>query len=150
MPWCLTVALLLSAFAMVRAENAAADNGWLTNYKDALAAANTNKKIVLADFTGSDWCHFCIQLKKEVLDTPEFKKLADQKLVLLEVDFPQQKAQADDVKKQNQELQKKYKVSGYPTIILLDGTGKKLGQIVGYSGKAAWMKQLNAILAKAG
>ena len=146
-PWCLTLALLLSGLAVARAADTG-NKGWLTNYKDALAAAKADKKVVLADFSGSDWCPPCKALKKD-LNKPEFKKLADAKLVLLEVDFPRKKKLPDDVKAQNNDLKTQFKIEAFPTCIVLDGDGKELGRIVGYGGKEEWQKELDAILAKA-
>jgi protein disulfide-isomerase len=147
-PWCLALALLLSALLTARGDEA--KSGWLTNFKQALAAAQAGKKAVLADFTGSDWCGFCIKLKKEVLDTDDFKKLAADKFVLLELDFPKKKAQSDEEKQQNAALARQFKVRGYPTILILDADGKEHGRIVGYSSKADWMDQLKKILAANG
>ena len=147
---------LLAATAVVVAEtkpksNAKAEDkpaAWMTNYEAAIAKAKADKKIVLADFTGSDWCGFCIKLKSEVLDTKEFKELAAKQLVLLELDFPQNKPQPDAEKQQNKKLQAQYKVRGFPTVVLIDGEGKELGRVVGYGGKDQWMGQINDILAK--
>jgi protein disulfide-isomerase len=137
----------LAAVAYLRAADAA-DSAWGTSYDKALADAKAGKKLIFADFTGSDWCGYCIKLKKEVLDGEEFNKLAKDKFVLLEVDFPNAKPQSDDVKKQNKQLSEKFKIEGYPTIIIMDGDGKELGRIVGYGGKEGWNKELKDILAK--
>ena len=125
------------------------DDAWLTSYDKALTQAKAEKKVVLADFTGSDWCGFCIKLKHEVLDTDEFKTWAKQNVVLLELDYPRQKQQSDEVKKQNQELAKKFGVDGFPTVLVLDGEGKELARIVGYAGKEEWWKDAKAGVAKA-
>jgi thioredoxin-related protein len=107
----------------------AKDLEWLTNASEAQKKAKDEKKIVLLDFTGSDWCGWCMKLKKEVFDTKEFVEFATKNLVLVEVDFPMQKKLPEEQKKANEDLQKKYGVEGYPTIILLDGDGKKIGQM---------------------
>ncbi len=119
-------------------------------YDRALADAKAGKKIVLADFTGSDWCGYCVQLKREVLDTAEFQTWARGKFVFLELDFPMQKVLLDDIKKQNRALYKKYSVNGFPTVILIDGEGRELGHVVGYGGKEEWMNEVRDILAKHG
>jgi protein disulfide-isomerase len=118
----------------------AAEGAWLTDYKAALAKAKKEKKVVLADFTGSDWCGWCIKLKDEVFSKPEFQAWADDNVVLLELDFPKQTPQSDELKKQNQELQKEFGIQGFPTIVFLDAKGKKLGQS-GYveGGPEAWI-----------
>lgn len=66
--------------------------------------------------------------------TAEFGGYAKKNLVLVEVDFPQKKKQTEALKKANQALAAQFKVEGYPTLILLDGEGKKLGE-VDYDGE---------------
>ena len=117
---------LLTCFAVLQL-NAA--ETWLTDLPKAQAQAKTEKKLVMLDFTGSDWCGWCIKLHKEVFSTPEFAEYAKKNLVLVEVDFPNKKKQTTELKAANQALQQKYKIQGYPTIIVLDGEGKKVGQL---------------------
>lgn len=118
----------------------ATEGDWLTDYKAALAKAKKEKKVVMADFTGSDWCGWCIKLKDEVFSKPEFQAWAKDHVVLLELDFPKQKSQSDDLKKQNQALQKEFGIQGFPTIVFIDAKGKKVGE-TGYvpGGPAAWI-----------
>lgn len=118
---------------------------WLTDLPKAQAEAKKDGKLVMLDFTGSDWCGWCMKLKKEVFDLKEFKDYADKKLVLVEVDFPQKKKLSADQVKANDALQAKYKIEGYPTIIVLDGDGKKVGQL-GYlkGGPKAFIAELES------
>ena len=122
----------------------AAESTWLTDLPKAQAQAKTDNKIVLLDFTGSDWCGWCMKFKKEVFDTPEFQAYAATNVVLVEVDFPNKKAQSDDLKKANAELKKQYKITGFPTLVVLDKDGKKIGEQVGYSegGPKAFIAKL--------
>ena len=92
---------------------------WQTDYKAALAKAKAEKKYVLADFTGSDWCGWCIKLHNEVFEKEPFKTEAPKQYVLVELDFPQEKKQPDELKKQNADLSEKYKIEGYPSVLLL-------------------------------
>ena len=123
--------LLLSAFVLA-ASTAFAGDGWQTDYKAALEQAAKTNKPVLLDFTGSDWCGWCIKLDKETFAQPEFKTFAEKNLVLVTVDFPNNKPQPADVKKQNGELQQQFGVNGYPTLVLVDSKGKELARNVGY------------------
>ena len=120
--------------------------GWGDDYEKGLAQAKAEKKLLVLDFTGSDWCAWCIRLDKEVFSKKEFKDYAKENLVLVEVDFPQGKPQSDKVKKQNAKLQEKYGIKGYPTIIVLNGDGKKVGEL-GYEpgGPAAFTAKLNEL-----
>src|SRR3954469_19158244 len=80
-----------------------AEQDWQTDFKKAQEQAKTDKKLLLVDFTGSDWCGWCIKLNREVFSKPEFKDYATKNLVLLEVDFPRAKVLPDSVRRQNQE-----------------------------------------------
>jgi thioredoxin-related protein len=107
----------------------AAEQDWLTDLPKAQAKAKTENKLVMLDFTGSDWCGWCIKLNKEVFSKPEFSEYANKNLVLVEVDFPRSKKQSAELKKANAALQEKYKIEGYPTIIVLNSDGKKVGEL---------------------
>lgn len=101
---------------------------WLTSLAEAKAEAAKRKVPILADFSGSDWCGWCIKLDKEVFSTEVFRKYAAENLVLLLVDFPRSKPQTEEIKKQNNDLAQMFKVEGFPTILLLDAEGKLLEQ----------------------
>jgi thioredoxin-related protein len=118
------------------AQALAADGTWLTDLSQAQAKAKAEKKMVLADFTGSDWCPPCKALHKNVLSSPEFLSYAKDNLVLVEIDFPRTKPQSAELKKANKELAKKHDISGYPTVIVFDSNGKELLKDVGYDGKS--------------
>jgi thioredoxin-related protein len=119
----------------------AQESSWLTDFEAAKAAAKKEQKVILADFTGSDWCGWCIKLKEEVFSKPEFQKWADKNVVLLELDFPRKTELPADLKKQNEALRKEYGVRGYPTVLFLDAYGKQVGKS-GYvrGGPEAWIK----------
>lgn len=140
--------LVLAAFAALTVN--AGDSEWLTDLPKAQAKAKEEKKMVLLDFTGSDWCGWCIKLHKEVFSQAEFAEYAKKNLVLVEVDFPRAKKQSAEQKKANGALQKKYNIEGYPTIIVLDGEGKKIGEL-GYmkGGPKAFIAELDKIKKKA-
>ena len=125
--------------------------GWIDNFEQAQKEAEAFKQPIFAFFTGSDWCGWCVRLKKEALDTKEFEKFADDNLILFEADFPRAKKISDKVKKQNDELASKYGVRGYPTVFLLDAEGKQLGR-TGYKagGAEAYVKHLKEMLETAG
>jgi protein disulfide-isomerase len=126
-------------------------SGWIENFEQAKKESEAFKQPIFAFFTGSDWCGWCMKLKKEALDTKVFEKFAADNLILFEADFPNNKKLSDKVKKQNEELASKYGVRGYPTVFLLDAAGKKLGQ-TGYQegGAEAYVKHLKGLLDQAG
>lgn len=130
--------------------SAMAKTTWLTSWDQAAKLSKQTGKPILADFTGSDWCHWCIQLKKEVFDKPAFKTWAKKNVILLELDYPEKKKQSAALKKQNEKLAEKYKIEGYPTVLFLDASGKKLGEY-GYDegGPSVWIKKASQMIAGA-
>lgn len=120
---------------------------WEENFEKALVEAKSSGRYLLLDFSGSDWCGWCIKLEKEVFSQQEFKDFADKNLVCLLVDFPRNKKQSDDIKKQNHMLADKYEIQGYPTIILLSPDGKLVGK-TGYKpgGAVAYVDHLKKII----
>ena len=129
--------LILIALLATSVRGLAAD--WQTDYAKALETAKCQNKRVLLDFTGSDWCGPCIELRKRVFSKPEFRAYADKNLVLVEIDYPQRKKQSAELKKQNEKLSAQYGIEekGFPTIVLLDSTGKILRESNGYDGESA-------------
>jgi thioredoxin-related protein len=107
----------------------AGDATWLTDLPTALAKAKADGKIVLVDFTGSDWCGWCIKLQKEVFSRPEFLLWATGNAVLVEIDFPKRKKLSAELQKANDTLAQKYNIEGFPTIIVLNNEGKKIGAL---------------------
>jgi len=122
------------------------DDVWMTDYSKALEKAKAEKKMVLMDFTGSDWCGWCIKLDKEIFNQKQFQGYADKNLILLKLDFPQRKAQSESEKKQNKALSDQYKIEGFPTVIVLDSEGKQIGQL-GYreGGPSAFIAELDEL-----
>jgi len=127
----------------------AAEGQWRTDLPKAQAQAKAEKKLVMLDFTGSDWCGWCIKLKNEVFDQEAFKKEAPKNFVLVELDFPQQKELPEKEKAQNEELQKKYAIQGFPSIVLLDSQGRLYAR-TGYQkgGPEGYLKHLDELRAK--
>jgi thioredoxin-related protein len=93
----------------------------------AVAQAKREGKILMFNFTGSDWCRWCKLLKEEVFSKPEFESYARKHLVLVEIDFPRRVAQSEVLKKANRELAKTMGVAGYPTLVFLDSDGNAIG-----------------------
>jgi thioredoxin-related protein len=138
------IAVLLLSTGLVSAKP-----GWMDDYKKGLSQASTEKKLILLDFTGSDWCPWCIKLDKEVFSQKEFKDYAKDNLVLVELDFPRGKKLPKHVEDQNDSLQQEYKIEGYPTVIVLNAQGKKVGQL-GYmeGGPKAFIAELDKLKGK--
>ena len=92
---------------------------WVTDYEEAFVKAKREGKHVLINFTGSDWCGWCKRLDREVFSQPTFQKYANEKLVLLKLDYPRRTPQPKEVKLRNQQLARDFAVRGFPTILLV-------------------------------
>ena len=124
----------------------AAELNWLTNVPKAEAQAKKDNKLVLMDFTGSDWCEWCKKLDQDTFSKPEFADYAKSNLVLVQLDFPVNKPQSDQLKAANAALARKYNIQGYPTLIALKPDGTVVWTQVGYleGGPQALIDQLDA------
>jgi protein disulfide-isomerase len=128
-PW---MAMVVAVAVVLGGVGTAWGTEWQTDFEAARGQAKKEGKPILMDFTGSDWCGWCIKMKKDTLDQKEFKEYAKKDLVLVQVDFPNKKKLSSDQKKANEALKAKYGVQGFPTYVLVDATGKELGRQVGY------------------
>lgn len=117
-----------------------------TTFKDldrAKAAAKEQKKPVFLLFTGTSWCSYCQKLEAEVLTKKEFKDYAKDNLIICELDF-----EGPGVgPKKSVAWAKEYAITGYPTVILLDSEGKKIGK-TGYfaGGPTKYVDNLKSLL----
>jgi len=147
----LTLLFILGSYAVQAQELV-----WNNNLKNSIEISNKTKKPLLLFFTGSDWCGWCIRLQTEVFKTPEFKKWANENVVLVELDFPRRTVLAPEITEQNNQLQQFFAVQGYPTVWFVNASnsdGKvnidKLGN-TGYlaGGPKVWLETANGILKK--
>jgi protein disulfide-isomerase len=114
---------------------------WHDNFDEAAKISKKTNKPILANFTGSDWCGWCIRLDKEVFSKKEFQKWANENVVLLTVDFPKRKQLAADITEQNNALQRAFQVQGFPTIWLMSpGDGKVPTEGITPLGKTGYVK----------
>tara|TARA_Y100000385_G_scaffold154793_1_gene160489 strand:- start:558 stop:1025 length:468 start_codon:yes stop_codon:yes gene_type:complete len=89
---------------------------WHTDLNKAVNISISENKPMMLFFTGSDWCGWCIRLKKEVFNYPEFEAWTKDNVVLVELDFPRRKTIDPKILNQNRELARIFGVSGYPTV----------------------------------
>lgn len=142
----LLAASVFGAVGLKAQSNEAGADLWTTNAPAALEQAKSEGKLVLMNFTGSDWCIWCKRLDGEVFSTKQFQSYAKENLVLLKLDFPNRSQQPDWEVKQNQALAEKYGIEGFPTILVLNSEGEEVARL-GYQrgGPEAWLKQLEGI-----
>ncbi len=124
---------------------------WVTDLEAAKKIAAQDGKDLFINFTGSDWCGWCIRLDKEVFSHKEFVDEASKKFVFVMIDFPRNKSQSKELKAINDKLAKQYQVDGFPTIILADAGGKTYG-VTGYEegGPKAYLENLARMQADKG
>ncbi len=139
--------LVAALVSLVFADLARAESDWLHDYNKAQEEAKANHKLLFLNFTGSDWCGWCIKLDKDIFSQPQFKNYAHDNLVLVELDFPRKKSQPTEEKKQNVQLAQQYEVLGFPTIVVLNSGGQKVWQFDGYfpGGPEAFIAQLQKL-----
>jgi protein disulfide-isomerase len=113
----------------------------------AVAQANTQNKLVLLDFTGSDWCPPCMELHKEIFSRPEFQSYAESNLIFLTVDFPTKFRLPPDASATNDFLQTKFNIEGFPTLVAVNGQGKEIWRHLGFLNGG--LTKLNTELATA-
>lgn len=120
---------------------------WETDFTRASTNAAKMGQYMLLDFSGSDWCGWCIKLDQEVFSQNEFKQYAKDNLVCVLLDFPRKTKQSNATKEQNQRLAKKYGVRGFPTVIVLAPDGSLAGQ-TGYQpgGAKLYVEHLKGII----
>ena len=137
----------LSGAAMVTSAFSKELEGWTTDLDKALEQAKKEKKSVLVEFTGSDWCPPCKMMRKEVFSKKEFVEGASKKFILVELDFPNGD---EEVKKKNEPFAEKYKVDAFPTVVLLDSEGKEFNRFIAseFPKTDAFLKHLDEALEK--
>lgn len=120
---------------------------WIVSYEQALAYAKETNRPILMNFTGSDWCSWCIKLAGEVFTKDAFLAYAKDNLVLLKLDFPRKNTQSVEEKAANDKLAQQFKITGYPTIILVGPDAKEIAR-TGYQpgGAEAYVKHLQDLL----
>ena len=115
----------VGAAALTASAFATTPEGWSTDLEKAFVKAKAEKKAVLVEFTGSDWCPPCIAMRKNVFSKKDFVDAASKKYILVELDFPKgDKAIAE----KNQPFAEKYKIEGFPTVILFNSAGKEFNR----------------------
>lgn len=140
--------ILLTAIILGCSKSSANDNlNWEENLETALQKAKTENKAVLVNFTGSDWCQWCIRLSDEVFSKPEFEEYAEQNLILVRLDFPRSIEQSAETKMYNNQLAQRYGIQGFPTILLFNSQGQMVLQ-TGYQpgGPVTYVNHLKSYL----
>jgi len=141
--------LAFSTLVFSQSEYKAHNEGWMVDMSKAYEESKKTGKPIMANFTGSDWCGWCIKLTNDVFSKPEFKKWADKNVILLELDYPRRKTLPDNIRQQNSSMQQTFKVTGYPTVWLftveLDNASNSFQ--INPIGKTGYNKSVEAFIA---
>lgn len=116
---------------------------WYATLEEAMEVAQKKHKPILMQFSGSDWCKWCIKLNNEVFLTKEFTDWAKNNIILINLDFPRRTPQTEKVKQYNNAQMQKYGVRGFPTVLLLNEYGNVVQQ-TGYlpGGPTVYIKHI--------
>lgn len=121
------------------------DGSWFTSYTKAAETAKEKNLPIFVFFTGSDWCPVCKEFTAKVLQSQKFREYVKNRVVLLYIDRPRDLQLPDWLERQNQLLEAKYGIEGFPTVLLLAADGEVLDTL-GYSPRADFVDMLNAAL----
>ena len=102
-----------------------AGEGWLTSIDAGKKLSKETNKPLFVEFTGSDWCPPCMMMEKKVFSKDAFLSGAQKDYILVKIDIPNGDKK---LKAKNQKVLEKYKVSGVPTVVLLDSKGKEFSR----------------------
>lgn len=138
------LALLLCYFM------ASASAGWETDFEKAKQLAEKEHKLILLNFSGSDWCGPCIRMHDEIFENEIFKSYSKDHLVLLNADFPRLKKNqlSREQQKHNDALADRYNAKGiFPLTVLLTTDGNVLKVWEGHPGIRAdeFVSQLKTV-----
>jgi len=144
-PW-----LMLAALIFVMPLSSCNAFEWRTDLAAAASDAQTGQKLILLNFSGSDWCGWCKRLDAEVFSTSEFKDYAAANLVCVIADFPRGTKLPPALQAQNERLMRAFRVEGFPTILVFNSAAELIGQL-GYQpgGPAAFINSLKQVQARA-
>ncbi len=116
---------------------------WQYNIEEALQKAEISNKHVFVFFTGSDWCSWCDKLNSEVFNFPVFQDYVQENMIMVKLDFPRSNIISKEQQDYNNARQAKYDIQGFPSVLILDSSGKVIVQ-TGYreGGAASYVKFL--------
>lgn len=140
--------LVTLALAVCTPAARGAEAGWLTDAALAQTKAKAESKLVMLEFTGSDWCPPCKKMAAEVFPSAEFKAFAAKNLVPVKLDFPQRTRLPAAQQQANDALAKKHQVNAFPTLVFLRPDGAEAGRLVGYTDTRSLIKAAEGFRAK--
>ncbi len=108
------------------------------SYAEGVAQAKATHKLVFVDFW-TTWCGWCKTLDKKTFSQPEVRaQLAKMVALSIDAESPAGKPVAAQ-----------FHVTGYPTLLVVDGNGKEVGRIAGFLEPEPFLAKLDEICARA-
>lgn len=115
-----TALLCWGMFSISEPEPADKKIVWVRDYDQAVKLAQKTDKMLLLNFTGSDWCGWCKRLDAEVFSKASFVEFAQENFICVKLDFPRYLVIPEAERRQNEKLMMKHRISGFPSILVLD------------------------------
>ena len=107
--------------------------GWMEDFEAARRQAAKEGKLILMNFSGSDWCGWCKKMDSEVFSQERFVKEASKKYVLVMIDSPKDSSILSELaQKQNAVLKMRYGVRGFPSVVIVNPDGEVVARHSGY------------------
>jgi thioredoxin-related protein len=113
---------------------------WGHDYDAALETAKKDKKLVMVDLY-TDWCGWCKKLDKDTYSDKDVAAKLTKDFIAVKVN--------PEKSQRNAKLSKDFGTTGFPHIVFVDATGKKVSEIDGYLPAAQFLQRLNTISEKA-
>ena len=115
----------------------------------AFSRAKNEQKTVLMIFSGSDWCLPCIRLEKTIFSDSTFLHFAEEKLIMLRVDFPQRRKLSPDEKASNEKLAEEFNPQGIFPLLLLVNSQRSIVSLLRYEPYTGreFVQQIKNVLA---
>ena len=118
-------------------------------FEEAIRSSTERNLPIFAYFSASDWSVECMRFDSIVLQKPEFKTYASSNLIMLQIDYPRKQSLPEEIQKQNDELRKKYGISSYPTVLLLNSKGGVIAtKNYDKGGVTEYIEELKKIIGK--
>ena len=111
----------------------AKDIKWVKTFGEAISMAKKTDKLIMVDFY-TDWCSWCKRLDSDTYPSKEVGKAANQFISL------KLNAEKDGIAEA-----KKYRVTGFPSILFINGSGEVESKIDGYMPAAPFAQKMTQI-----
>jgi len=137
------VLIVLRIVATMTASREGAKNGDLVHWVplESVAAA-TGEKPILYDFTAA-WCGPCRQLETDVYRNPELAAQINARFTPVKI---VDRLREDGANRRGvRELQQRFQVRAFPTVVIADGTGAAAARMEGFRGAGAFAQLLDSV-----